>query len=165
MSMFSIVADMNERFGNPKGSPIAFKAEDPNIYKDAVWAKLKAQCKNILAEHNELMSAIVLMDLEDTRDALCDIMVFALGAYHMMGIDADPDMQAVIDGVLTRFCKNQEELDATVGKYRNMDVVVVIEGEFPFKYVKSACDQQMPEFPKDKFLKSVGYKLAKFPPV
>lgn len=160
-SSFIQVSDMNAAFGNPKG--------DPN---NIDWDRLEAQCKNILDEYKELMGdpesndpdkilgALKRRDLNGIRDALCDIMVFALGAQHFMGIDGDDDMKAVVDGVMTRFCKDQEELDSTIAKWEGKGLEVYVEGEFPRKIVKSAKDQ--PDAPKGKFLKSTGYKDTVF---
>lgn len=167
--MFVIVKDMNVAFGNDEGDP-------SNIDRD----KLLRQCKNIGAEFVELMKTFgveVQMrfedvghpdadpDLEDTRDALCDIMVFALGVFHFMGVDADEDMEAVIDGVMTRFCKDAYELGTTCAKYQRLGVEFTIHGEGDRMYLRSAKDQQMPEYPKGKFLKSVGYKEPVFKPL
>lgn len=155
-SSFIQVSEMNEAFGNPKG--------DPN---NIDWNRLEAQCKNILDEYKELMGdpesddpkkvlgALKRRDLNEVRDALCDIQVFSNGAQHFIGIDGDDDMTAVVTGVMTRFCKDQEELDATIAKWTGRGLEVYTEGEFPKMIVKSAKDQ--PDAPKGKFLKSTGY--------
>ena len=162
--MFAAVSEMNEAFGNAKGNPRAID-----------WERITNQCANIGAEFKELMDALglpctVTLALDrigeasplDARDALCDIMVFALGAYHLMGIDADRDMLDVVEGVMTRFCKTREELELTVQHYARKGVEVSVHGTFPRAYVRSTHDQQMPEYPKGKFLKSIGYTQTKF---
>lgn len=141
---FQYVSEMNEAFGNPKG--------DPN---NIDWDRFEAQCKNVLDEYNELMEAIKAKDLDKARDALCDIQVFTNGGQHFLGVDGDEDMTAVLDGVMTRFCKDQEELDATIAKWTGKGLEVYVEGSFPRMIVKSAKDQ--PDAPKGKFLKSTGY--------
>lgn len=146
---FQQVSEMNEAFGNPKGSPNAID-----------WDRVTAQCKNILDEYNELMVALESRDLTEVRDALCDIQVFAQGAQHLLGVDGDEDMTAVVDGVMTRFCKDQDELDSTIQYWNNKGIEVYVEGDFPRAIVKSAKDQ--PDAPKDKFLKSTGYKNTVF---
>lgn len=143
-SSFQYVAEMNEAFGNLKGDP-----------KNVDWDRLEAQCKNIQDEYNELLEALESRNLDKVRDALCDIQVFAMGGQHFLGVDGDEDMAAVVDGVMTRFCKNQEELDATVAKWEGKGLEVYTEGEFPRMIVKSAKDQL--DAPKNKFLKSTGY--------
>lgn len=190
--MFAIVAEMNIAFGNaqgvahhllphaPDGSP------QPQPLHDGAWERLQKQCDNIGGkltvesldgQHNgiingevlELLRAIKRRDLDGTRDALCDIMVFALGAFHIAGLDADADMQAVIDGVMTRFCRNEAELDQTVEKYAKLGITKVYTvGAFPTLALKVAEDQvgtNGEQFPKGKFLKSVSYRDTVFPPL
>ena len=119
---------------------------------------------NILDEYCELMDAIASQHIDDTRDALCDIQVFANGAQHLMGVDGDDDMHAVVDGVMTRFIKDDADLKATMELHRAKGVsMVYFEGEFPKMIMKSAVDQ--PDAPKGKFLKSASYSNTVFPPV
>lgn len=159
---FALVAAMNTAFNNPKGDP-----------HNVDWARLKSQVENIRRELKETLDAIEARDLEQTRDGLCDIQVFAMGGQHFIGVDGDADMAAVVEGVMTRFCRNQEELDATMAKYDALGVTYYGEGAFPTYCLKSARDQtdqgdeggNGDEYPKGKFLKSVGYKTAVFPPL
>ncbi len=173
--MFKAVKDMNVAFGNPEGDPYMLEAEDPTI-----WASLERQCHNIgghithtknsLAWHidgevKELLIALEARNIDKVRDALCDIMVFTLGAFHFAGYDANRDMRSVIDGVLTRFCKDDDELTHTIKKYELRGLQVYADGEFPFKFVKSSIDQVGTDgetYPQGKFLKSVGYKDTVF---
>lgn len=74
--MYNDVRVMNIAYGKP-----AFPAGV--IY----WDKLKSQCRNIQDEHDELLAAIAKGDRIEIRDALCDIMVFALGACHFLDQD------------------------------------------------------------------------------
>lgn len=196
--MFALVAAMNVAFGNAQGhaqqlTPLPPGASDQQrAIADGAWERLSKQCDNIggkldrsrtLAEGNgetvhmgeingevlELLEAIERRDLDGTRDALCDIMVFALGAFHIAGLDADADMQAVIDGVMTRFCRNEEELEQTLQKWRDKGIdKVATFGSFPTMCVKSTADQVAfngEQVPKGKFLKSVGYRDTVFPPL
>jgi hypothetical protein len=170
----SIVCDMNNAFGNPEGNPL-----DINI------GKLRSQTRNILDEYCELQvalgadpEAVALIKklgkeltyvvpeikLKDTRDALCDIHVFAYGAHHFMGIDADVDMVDVVGGVMTRFIKDEDDKQATIALHAAKGVTeVYFEGEFPAMVMKSAVDQ--PDAPKGKFLKSASYRDTVFKPV
>lgn len=153
--MFQQVSEMNTAFGNPKGNPTSID-----------WERLTKQCRNILDEYSELMVALEMRNLDEVRDALCDINVFSLGAHHFIGANADDDMTAVVEGVLTRFCQNQADLDATLDKYTSLGVLVYTEGEFPTVCLKSAHDQKDingENYPKGKFLKSVSYATTVFP--
>lgn len=147
---FQRVAEMNTAFGNPRG-----------YYRNVNFDGLMSQCENILDEYNELMDAIVARDKDKIRDALCDIQVFAMGAQHKLGVNGDEDMDDVVDGVMTRFVKDEADLLATQAKhFANGIVHVYIEGEYPKMVLKSSCDQ--PDAPKGKFLKSASYKDTVF---
>lgn len=154
---FDLVSRMNVAFNNPKGDP---KAID--------WLRLRKQCQNIIGEYTELMRALDEQDVTEVRDALCDINVFSYGAHHFMGYDADKDMRAVVAGVMTRFCRNKEELEDTVTKYVRLGIPATnlrVEGEFPQKCLKviADCTDQGNEFyAAGKFLKSVGFKQTVF---
>lgn len=168
---FQRVAAMNIAFGNPVGDPA-------NID----WGRVRKQCLNIPDELGELLIALgaapagvrksiaILKantvfekapDVEEVRDALCDVNVFAGGGQHMIGVDGDADMNAVLDGIMTRFCRDAVELQATLDHWSANGVSqTYIEGEFPKMVVKSAEDQL--DAPKGKFLKSVGYRKPVF---
>jgi predicted HAD superfamily Cof-like phosphohydrolase len=169
MSNFQRVAYMNNAFGNPQGAAIVDKE------------KLRRQCRSIGHEFVELLRALggnadqlaaltlcidgVQMDgpinVTDVRDALCDVHVFAYGAHHFMGLDADRDMRTVVDAVLTRFIKDSADLAATIDKHAAKGVTdVYFEGDFPTMVMKSASDQ--PDAPKGKFLKSASYSEPVF---
>lgn len=150
---FQRVSDMNEAFGNKKGT-----------YALLDWERIKNQCKNILDEYAELLLALDARDKEAVRDALCDIQVFSNGAQHMMGVDGDADMHAVVDGVMTRFIKDDADKAATIALHARKGVLeVYFEGEYPKMIMKSGMDQ--PDAPRGKFLKSASYAQTVFPAV
>lgn len=150
---FQRVAEMNIAFGNPKGS-----------FTNIDFERLEKQCKNILDEYNELAVAIAAHDIDGVRDALCDIQVFANGAQHLMGVDGDADMHAVIDGVMTRFIKTPTDKDATIALHAAKGVTdIYFEGEYPKMVMKSTRDQ--PDAPKGKFLKSASYTNTILPTI
>ena len=172
---FQRVAAMNEAFGNAKG--------DAN---NIDWANVKNQCKNLFDEYCELLTALGISedkllelkalhrsvvhrdnfyegDVESIRDALCDIQVFAQGAQHMMGYDGDNDMHDVVDGVMSRFIKDDADKVATMQLHAAKGVLnVYFEGEYSKMVMKSAIDQ--PDAPKGKVLKSASYTNTVFRP-
>jgi hypothetical protein len=185
--MFDYVKRMNEAFGNRAGCPEDFDpitaADGSGVFHDEPsWARLKRQCENIggkldnnleqgdghiNGEVKELLLAIERRDVLGVRDGLCDIMVFALGAFHFMGYDADADMQAVLDGVMTRFSRTQAELVDTVEKWTRLGVTGKAEGAFPCVIYRSDRDQTSSQgefIPAGKFLKSASYTEPVFPP-
>lgn len=221
-SMFGEVSCMNLAFGNTFGN-------NTN-------ARIQKQCANIPDEFKELQAAIASKDFTEVRDAMCDILVFSLGAFHLMGRDFDElyghndvshilyhgrstfealeahahrfddlmgklylsltpdggprqveedladivmwamqiaditgypalaDMHAVYVSNMSKFCANQQELDATFDKYLALGVEVYAEGDFPTMCLKSSKDQKDingDNYPQGKFLKGVKYQ----PPV
>ncbi len=181
-SNFNKVAHMNEAFHNKRGDVRDLQlyqdeASGPDVgveYNVNVWSKVRKQSLSIFDETFELMAALgvplgnievakaavkaamVFADIPNlplVRDSLCDIHVFAYGAHHLMGIDADRDMHSVLNGVMTRFIKDDADKLATIKKH-NLNVVY-FEGEYPVMVMKSGIDQ--PDAPKGKFLKSASY--------
>lgn len=174
-SNFERVSEMNTAFGNPKADTQAVSLN-----------RLRKQCSNIPDEVGELFIALggdpnqikAIVDnlkltlryptnpvnVDQVRDSLCDIHVFAYGAHHFMGINADQDMDDVVDGVMTRFIKDEADLEATTEKHAAKGVTdVYLEGNYPTAVLKSAKDQ--PDAPQGKFLKSASYKDTVFVPV
>lgn len=167
MTDFEQVSNMNIAFGNPKGDP-------DNIH----WSTIRSQCLNILDEFIELQDALGLNkdvlstlievslmlsvmpydrepNIEGIRDALCDINVFSYGAHHKMGIDADKDMQSVIEAVMSRFIKNERDEEQTVDYHRSKGIAsFALEGNYPTVIMRSLANQ--PDAPRGKFLKSVS---------
>ena len=179
---FRLVSAMNTAFGNPKGSPAAIDCDriakqSLNIADELaeVFVAFGAQRSEARAAAQAFKSTLeglrliahaaqVPVDIEGVRDGLCDIHVFGYGAHHLMGIDADADMRAVVDGVMTRFIKDEADKAATIAKHAAAGVTdVYFEGEYPTMIMKSASDQ--PDAPKGKFLKSASYAEPVFPPV
>lgn len=177
LSVNERIAEMNEAFGNPKGD-----------YNNIDFERIKRQCKNIFDEYLELMFALNLnaesldairdvhagfvqecdflnpehIEIEAVRDALCDIQVFASGAQHLMGVNADDDMMEVVGKVMSRFIKDDADKEATIAKHAAKGVTAVyFEGEYPKMVMKSAEDQ--PDAPKGKFLKSASFSEPVFP--
>src|ERR1700737_2303479 len=171
MTVFEKISAMNEAFGNAKGDPT-------NIN----WAKVRKQSLNIIDEWVELMhglgadvtmlsvrvdalKSLIFFDqepnIEAVRDASRDIVVFADGVHHLMGIDADRDMDSVLNGVMSRFIKDDFDKEATIAKHAAKGVTeVYFEGSYPTMIIKSAVDQL--DAPQGKFLKAASYKEPTF---
>lgn len=174
---FQRVAEMNVAFGNPKGD-----------YQNIDWTKVRRQYLNIFDEYCEGLKALGLpnedldalkkahklyVDIDffteepvvlEVRDALADQQVFKDGTLHFMGVDGDADMHSVIDGVMTRFIKDEADKEATITLHASKGVTdVYFEGEYPKLVMKSASDQ--PDAPKGKFLKSASYTNTVFPEI
>lgn len=153
--MFEAVKSLNEAYGNFAGDP-----------KNPDWTRLDNQAKNILDEYNELYDdGINVKDIEGVRDAICDILVFTLGLAHLAGVPVVEDMQAVDKSNRSKFCANEQELAETIQKYTDIGVEFNVDGEFPFKRVKSSKNQtdiHGKSYPANKMLKSVSFVEPKF---
>ena len=152
--MFKDVVTMNEAFGSEKGDP-----------KDIQWVRVRAQADNILDEYEELLEALKRQDITETRDALCDILVFTLGAYHFIGHDADEDMRVVYESNMSKFCKTQQEVWDTQQYYFDLGIETYTGGELPAMWVKSVKQQKDKygkNYPQGKFLKCVNWKEPEF---
>lgn len=175
-SNFVLVQHMNNAFGNSKG--FADKINWPRIAKQSLsiadelaevfvaMGAEKSRARKAAEEFKAMLMNLVKagsqkIDLDGVRDGLSDIHVFAYGAHHLMGIDADADLRSVIDGVMTRFIKDKSDLDATVKKHADNGITeVYFEGKFPEMVMKSKIDQ--PDAPQHKFLKSASYREPVF---
>ncbi|MBK6006360.1 hypothetical protein JJB11_09680 [Ramlibacter ginsenosidimutans] len=73
-------------------------------------------------------------------------------------------MDAVVDGVMTWFIRDEADKHATIALHAAGGVThVYFEGEYPLMVMKSASDQ--PDAPKGRFLKSASYQDTVFPPL
>lgn len=180
LTNFLLVGHMNNAFGNPKGH--CSNIDWDRVSKQALnvaneLAELfvglgadKALAKQAAEGFKERLEVLRQAGLANgnkvnrviVRDSACDINVFSYGVHHFMGIDADADMAAVINGVMTRFIKDEADKQATIKLHAEAGVTdVYFQGEFPTMVMKSARDQ--PDAPKDKFLKSASYMDTVFP--
>lgn len=151
-TVFQRVSAMNEAFKNPKGNPLRISGP-----------KLMSQVSNILKEYEaELLPAIKEGRVDDIRDALADIIVFAFGGFHFMGYDGDRDLHCVIDALYSRFCRDTAHLEQTKKHFDGLGVKYYIEGQFPTCCLKSLEDQGDGEYPKGKFLKAMDYHKPVF---
>lgn len=156
--MFGAVAKLNVAFGNSAGNP-----NNPN------WERLESQAKNILDEYNELMDdGIHAKNMDEVRDAICDILVFTLGLAHMAGVPVEEDMAEVDRSNMSKFCSDEDELTETLIKYRDLGVDVYVDGDFPMVRVKSSKQQTGLDgklYQAHKMLKSVSFSEPKFRPL
>jgi hypothetical protein len=116
------------------------------------------------AAQSHLMLAINQRQIEGVKRALQQLIYISEQSAHKLGITTatlDMDMRAVIDGVMTRFIKDEADKQATIKKHAAKGVTdVYFEGEYPVMIMKSASDQ--PDAPVGKFMKSASFKEAKF---
>ncbi len=158
---FQDIKVMNNAFGNPEGD-----VNNPN------WTKIDRQFRIIEKEFEELKLAIERRQIHGVggiRDGIADLNVTNLGLAHIIGVDSDDDMDEVFNSNMSKFCANDEELKASVGKYAKIGVEVYAEGEYPQVCIKSAKEQTGTNgetYTQGKFLKGINFKepnLAPYP--
>lgn len=148
------VADMNTAFGNPRGDRLV-----PD------WDHLERQYDLIRHELEELGKELKARNMRGMRDGGCDVLVTALGLYHLMGYNSEADMIAVYLSNMSKFCKTEEEIVATEAKYAAIGLSTYREGEFPRMYLKAAHDYEDAagnKYKKGKFLKGINFKEPVF---
>lgn len=155
MSNFTKVAELNTAWGNLAGDP-----------KNPDWDKLANQAKNILDEYNELFDdGINPKDINEVRDAICDILVFTYGLAHLAGVNADKDMRAVDKSNRSKFVADEVAEEQTKLKYAAMGVHVEFRGMYPLRVVYSPyqqTDEMGNIYRAGKILKAVSFKEPKF---
>lgn len=144
---------MNLAFGNAKGDK-----HNPD------WAALERQYKISLSEMKELGKAIDERNFEQVLDGIADVTTTNDGVAHIAGVNGDVALDCVYRSNMSKFCANQEEVDATIAKYAALNVQLTVHGEFPQKFVRSAIEQELggETIPAGKFLKGVNYKGPDF---
>lgn len=144
---------MNLAFGNAKGDK-----HEPD------WAAIERQWKISLSEMNEIGKAIAERNFVEVIDGIADVTTTNDGLAHIAGVNGDVALECVYQSNMSKFCRDQAEVDATIAKYAALGVQLTVHGEFPQKYVRSAIEQELngETIPAGKFLKGVNYKAPDF---
>jgi NTP pyrophosphatase (non-canonical NTP hydrolase) len=148
MSNFTEVSRLNEIMGNRKGCAI----NNPN--------HAFSQFLLITEEMDELQKALNDKDIKEIRDAIADVLVTTYGLAHVLGIDADKDMEEVQQSNLSKLCTTEAEAAETIEAYDRIGVKVSTRGEVPEIVIVSNCDQSDIKgkfYPAGKFLKCVNW--------
>lgn len=150
MSNFTDVALLNTVFGNLKGD-----------LSSPEWQKAAKQLQLIQEEMAELVEGIETKNTAEVRDAIADVLVTTYGMAHILGIDADADMAAVQASNMSKLCKTEAEVEATLAFYHDeKGLDVYAGGELPQGWVKSSKDQTGSDnkfYPANKFLKNTNW--------
>lgn len=134
-----------------------------------IWAVFEREMDKLERRFSDLM---LLFSNNPTPESIAfyldDIVNTAASMQESIGVLHDDDMQDVIDGVMTRFVKDDSDKEATYANHNAKhkakggegELQVYYEGEYPKMIMKSLVDQ--PDAPKDKFLKSESFKDTVF---
>lgn len=116
---------------------------------------------NLRAVHAALMHAISRHAASSAHALLGHILHLSNMLAQRIGQDLDEDMKIVVDAVMTRFVKDEDDLGTTIEMHAAKGVhTTYTEGEYPTLILKSAEDQ--PDAPKGKFLKSASCEKPVF---
>lgn len=133
------------------------------------WSDVIKQTKYLYLEVAEFAKNILEGNYHGIRDDLADILVTAYGVGGRAGFDVDIDFAAVMEALFTRFDKTLEDANLTKEKYLRIGVETYIhaynDGEHIYYVTKSSKDQYGHDgesYPKDKFLKSHGFRTEVF---
>ena len=129
----------------------------------------------IESEIEEGKLAAAAADLAGVRDAICDIVLLAMGQQgHINEIDLDSDFKRMCAYNMTRIPQSPEEAEATVEKYKKTGVETEIKTIFlnvpgfegylyPVICVdRDQWDSKGAHYPPRKFVKSVAFIDAEF---
>ena len=129
----------------------------------------------IESEIEEGKLAAAAADLAGVRDAICDIVLLAMGQQgHINEIDLDADFKRMCAYNMTRIPQTLEEAEATVEKYKKIGVETEIKTVFlnvpgfegylyPVVCVdRDQWDSKGAHYPPRKFVKSVAFIDAEF---
>ena len=129
----------------------------------------------IESEIEEGKLAAAAADLAGVRDAICDIVLLAMGQQgHINEIDLDADFKRMCAYNMTRIPQSLEEAEATVEKYKKIGVETEIKTVFlnvpgfegyiyPVICVdRDQWDSKGSHYPPRKFVKSVAFIDAEF---
>lgn len=122
---------------------------------------------NLLHEEyaEEYLPAVAAESVEETLDALADIVVVALGHIHAMGFNPEEVMRAVNESNLSKFCYSEEEARQSVDSYiqdaRYQDVSYIErDGVYVIVGRKVGADTSAL-----KILKGINYQPPKILPI
>lgn len=118
----------------------------------------------LTVSYEYLMQAVSTRNLHATITRIGLVIWAAKNVSSRLDLNGDQqyaDMDAVVKGVMTRFVKDENDLQATIELHAKKGVChTYMEGEYPTMILKSALDQL--DAPKGKFLKSASYQNTVF---
>lgn len=112
-SNFDKVIDFNNAFGlitNIKPQPDLYKTNPQNVKRDS---------ELINEEVGEYNVSIVNEDINESIDALGDILYVVYGAFSRFGINADEAFDLIHKSNLSKLCTSEYEAILTVESYKN----------------------------------------------
>lgn len=130
-----------------------------SIKKVGTPREIESNLYNFQEELDELALAVEGDDLEETADALCDLIVFCAQEAYRLNIDLEDKLHGVADSQFLKLCKTDEELITTLHHYLDIGVIAYYEmnpaGAVVVKSLVEQTDKSGKKYTKDKVLKNV----------
>jgi len=150
-SDFLKIIAMNLAFGNhaPESTP----SDESATYHMGQAIKMAN------SEFVEWEEARALMNVEEQADAIMDAIVFLVGGLYKAGIDPMQTLDNVLEALMTRFIKDEKDMEDTYKMYEAMGLArddIAVEGAFPNMVFRSKIEKF--NFECQKFLKSKNNK-------
>lgn len=145
---------MQQLFGNPMGNKF-----DPD------WAYLKQQFDIFYSEVEEMRDdGIAARNFTELLDGIGDAQTVLYAICNAAGVDIRQVHDAVHKSNLTKFCRNEKDLNDTIAHYAAQGVNVASFGEFPFVCVRTVGENVVKgkPVPEGKFLKCIHYQEPDF---
>lgn len=125
------------------------------------WKLGENQLRLIESELIETRKACNQNDLSEFVDGICDVLMTTFGQAARNNFPIEEAFYLMSSSLLTRFDRNMDDAILTMEKYRllgittKVDKRIVNDVEY---YVVTVDGDQGPEYPDNKFLKSVNYQ-------
>lgn len=125
------------------------------------WKLAENQLRLIESELIETRKACDQNDLSEFVDGICDVLMTTFGQAARNNFPIEEAFYLMSSSLLTRFDRNMDDAIQTMEKYRllgittKVDKRIVNDVEY---YVVTVDGDQGPEYPDNKFLKSVNYQ-------
>ena len=123
---------------------------------------------SLTEDYNRLLAAVEKFDESWIVETCVSLVFKAMLIQAVHELDSNADMEIVNESNFSKFCKTEEEAQATIDKFAKINVpatyhpVEVAPELFVVKASKTVVGDDGKEYPEGKQLKSVNYKPVKF---
>lgn len=125
------------------------------------WKMAENQLRLIESELIETRKACNQNDLSEFVDGICDVLMTTFGQAARNNFPIEEAFYLMSSSLLTRFDRNMDDAIQTMEKYRKLGVTTKVDKRIVNDveyYVVTVDGDQGPEYPDNKFLKSIHYQ-------
>jgi hypothetical protein len=151
------IVKLNEIVDNQPSSP----------KDDEYWDRLKRRMASFESALVSISKAIDKRDLIEIRKSICKSEIALHDFAHVSSLPLERDMEEVTQALLTQFCTNDYDLDATVDHYNDQGIETYLTKDESTGYsiVRSSKSQTAADgkiYSKGDRLRSVFYRKPEF---